>query len=132
MRWLGVYGRLCHDAIGACAVAGVFGGVPGRVAGLGVLRNAGQCFGCTLARVLIEFAGCLRIAVLFGCFFQHRVGSQRRLNLLLQVESGKLQQADGLLQLRRHLQLLAQPQGQGLFHVRAVRRTLRARKLSPR
>ena len=38
--------------------------------------------------------------------FQHRVGIESFLDFLLQIEGRQLQQADGLLQLRGHRQLL--------------------------
>jgi len=43
--------------------------------------------------------------VVFG--FEHDIGFERLAHMRLQVERGKLQQSDGLLQLRRHGQLLA-------------------------
>ena len=48
--------------------------------------------------------------------FQHEIGVERILDLGVQLDGGKLQQPDGLLEPRRHRQLLAQPELQGLFH----------------
>ncbi|MCY1429363.1 hypothetical protein D9M71_452790 [compost metagenome] len=50
--------------------------------------------------------------------FEHRVGLQRFLNLLLQVQRGELEQSDGLLQLRGHRQLLTHLEDERWFHGR--------------
>ena len=56
-------------------------------------------------RVIIVLA-VVTIAVVEFIGFQHGVGIQRLLYFLLQIQSRQLQQADSLLQLRRHGQLL--------------------------
>ena len=58
-----------------------------------------------------------RLEVLVG--LEHHVGLERLQHLRLQLERRQLQQPDGLLQLRRHRQLLAEPELQaGLHHAR--------------
>lgn len=54
----------------------------------------------------------VRIVEIIAIFlaFEHRVGLQGLLDLLLQIQGRQLEQADGLLQLRRHRQLLAHSQ----------------------
>jgi hypothetical protein len=48
--------------------------------------------------------------VAFFLAFEHRIGLQGLLDFLLQVQGRQLEQADGLLQLRCHRQLLAHSQ----------------------
>ena len=56
----------------------------------------------------LRFGGVIRAVVVVLGGFQHGVGVQRLLDFLLEIEGRKLQQADGLLQLGRHGQALAQ------------------------
>ena len=48
--------------------------------------------------------------------FKQRIALQRQLDLLLKLKRGQLQQADRLLELRSHGQLLAEPELQTLLH----------------
>ncbi len=61
---------------------------------------------------------------------EHDVLVERRLDLRLQLHDRQLQQANGLLELRRHGQLLRQPQLQGRFqHASTLTGLLRGRIL---
>jgi len=53
---------------------------------------------------------CIIEVVAFFLAFEHRIGLQGFLDFLLQVQCRQLEQADGLLQLRCHRQLLAHSQ----------------------
>ncbi|MNG87457.1 hypothetical protein D3C79_462650 [compost metagenome] len=108
------------------AGAGLVDVFPGRIDGelvgdalapLTVFQVVGAD-GAFLETVVLNFGGRLvlgvvghRVAVVevFAVFltFEHRVRLQRFLDFLLEVQGGELEQADGLLQLRCHRQLLA-------------------------
>ncbi len=59
--------------------------------------------------MLVAFARGFALVEVFPVFlaFQHRIGFQGFLDFLLQIERRELEQTYGLLQLRRHRQLLA-------------------------
>ena len=63
---------------------------------------------------LLDFFG-VDFVVQIGLFKQ-RIALQRQLDLLLKLKRGQLQQADRLLELRSHGQLLAEPELQTLLH----------------
>ncbi len=78
--------------------------VLGGLAGLRILA--------AFARQRLERGGGLA----FLLELQQHVALERLLDLRQQLGRGQLQQPDGLLQLRRHRQLLADPELQGRFH----------------
>jgi len=81
-------------------------------------------FGLRL-RGRLRHLGCFESAGLVGLLdrLQHDVRFEQLTDVRLQLESGQLQKADGLLQLRGHGQLLTQTELQGRFqHGGTVRR----------
>ncbi len=80
----------------------------------GVFLFDGQVF--ALARVFAQHRFAQRLRRLFFGL-EHHIGLERLADMRLQIERGQLQQPDGLLQLRRHGELLADAKLQtGLQH----------------
>ncbi|MNM86503.1 hypothetical protein D3C81_986570 [compost metagenome] len=97
----GIDRKLVGDSLVPLAVFQVVG------ADGGFLETVVLSFGSRLVLGVVRH----RVAVVevFAVFltFEHRVRLQRFLDFLLEVQGGELEQADGLLQLRSHRQLLA-------------------------
>ncbi|MCY1430656.1 hypothetical protein D9M71_466070 [compost metagenome] len=108
----GVHRQLVGDAFAPLFLVEAVDGRGGGFLEAGVLGGGVAVFGAVGKGV----AAVEVLAVLLA--LEHRVGFQRFLNLLLQIQGGKLEQSDGLLQLRSHRQLLTHLEDERWFHGR--------------
>ena len=99
----GVDRQFVGDALGPFAVFEVFRGA----AGTGFLEAVVLDFGGRLVLGVVRHRVAVVEVLAVFLTFEHRIGLQRFLDFLLEVQGGELKQTDGLLQLRGHRQLLA-------------------------